>query len=65
MTNSSKQKNSFITPEKAAIILPTIISSIIAFILLVAFSIPKYVSSNKVNNELKCLEKKLKQKKIS
>ena len=58
MTNSSKQKNSFITPEKAAIILPTIISSIIAFILLVAFSIPKYVSSNKVNNELKEFKRK-------
>ena len=58
MTNSFKKRNSFITPEKAAIILPTLISSIIALIFLAAFSIPKYVSSNKVNNELKEYKKR-------
>ena len=58
MTNSFKKRNSFITPEKAAIILPTLISSIIALIFLAAFSIPKYVSSNKVNNELKEYKRK-------
>ena len=58
MTNSTIKKNSFITPEKSAIVLPTLISSFLAFILLIAFSIPKYVSSNKVNNELKEFKRK-------
>ena len=58
MTNSQAKRNKFISPEKAAIILPTIISSLIAFILFSAFAIPKYVSSNKVNNELKEFKRK-------
>jgi len=58
MTNSQIKKNQLITPEKASIILPTIISSLIAIILLSAFSIPKYVESNKVNNELKEFRRK-------
>ena len=53
MVNFSPKRNSFITPERASILLPSIISSIIALILLLTFSIPKYVSSNKVKNELK------------
>ncbi len=58
MTNSQIKRNSFISPEKASIILPTLISSFLALILLSAFSIPKYVESNKVNNELKDFKRK-------
>ena len=58
MTNSNFKTNNFITPEKAAILLPTIISSFISFIIISAFAIPKYVSSNKVNNELKEFRRK-------
>tara|TARA_B100000886_G_C20381152_1_gene473981 strand:+ start:405 stop:1055 length:651 start_codon:yes stop_codon:yes gene_type:complete len=58
MTNTTIKKYSFITPERSAIFLPTIISSFIAVILLITFSIPKYVSSNKVNNELKEFKRK-------
>jgi len=59
MTNSQIKRNKFITPEKASIVLPTIISSFIALILLSAFSIPKYVASNKINNELKEFKRKV------
>ena len=52
MVNFPPKRNSFINPERASILLPSIISSIIALIFLVTFSIPKYVSSNKVKNEL-------------
>ena len=58
MTNSQIKRTRFITPEKAAIILPTIISSLISLILLSAFAIPKFVASNKVNNELKEFKRK-------
>ena len=58
MTDSNLKRNNFITPEKAAILLPTIISSLISFIIISAFAIPKYVSSNKVNNELKEFRRK-------
>ena len=53
MTSSILQNKRFITPERASIILPTIISSFVAFIIISAFVIPKYVKSNKVNNEYK------------
>ena len=53
MTSSTLQQKRFITPERAAIILPTIISSFVAFIIISTFVIPKYVKSNKVNNEYK------------
>ncbi len=59
MINSQIKKTRFITPEKASIVLPTILSSFIALILLSAFSIPKYVASNKVNNELKEFKRKV------
>ena len=58
MTSSQIKKNNFITPEKASILLPTIISSLIAVVLFSAFSIPKYVASNKVNNELNEFKRK-------
>ena len=59
MTNSNLKKKKFITPEKAAVILPTIISSFLAFIVLSSFSIPKYVSSNRINDELKEFKRKV------
>ncbi len=59
MTNSNLKKKKFITPEKAAVILPTIISSFLAFIVLSSFSIPKYVSSNRRNDELKEFKRKV------
>ena len=59
MTNSDIKRKKFITPEKAAIVLPTIISSFVAFIILYSFTIPKYVSSNKINNELKEFKRKV------
>ena len=59
MSNSQIKRTEFLTPEKAAIILPTIISSVIALILFSAFAIPKYVYSNKINNELKEFKRKV------
>ena len=59
MTNLQTKRKKFITPEKASILLPSIISSFIALILLSSFSIPKYVASNKVNNELKEFKRKV------
>lgn len=53
MTNSNPSNKNFITPEKAAIILPTIISTLISVIIISAFVIPKFINSNKVNNEYK------------
>ena len=53
MTSSILQKKRFITPERAAVLLPTIISSFLAFIIISTFVIPKYIKSNKVNNEYK------------
>ena len=58
MTNSQIKRNNFITPEKASILLPTIISSLFAVILFSAFSIPKFVASNKINNELNEFKRK-------
>ena len=59
MTNSDFKSKKLITPEKASLILPTIISALISFIIFSAFAIPKYVSSNKVNNELKEFKRKV------
>ena len=53
MTNSNFKNKRFITPEKAAIILPAIISSLVSFLIVIGFAIPRYVKSNKVNNEYK------------
>ena len=58
MTNSQMKRNKFITPEKAAILLPSIFSSFVALILFSAFSIPRFVASNKVNNEFKEFKRK-------
>ena len=59
MTSSDFKKRKFITPERAALILPTIISAFIAFIIISVFAVPKYVYSNKVNNELKEYKRKV------
>ena len=53
MTNSNIKTKRFITPEKAAILLPAIISSLISLIIVSVFAIPRYVKSNKVNSEYK------------
>ena len=53
MSNSNLKQKKVITPERAAIILPTIISAIVVFIIISTFTIPKYVRSNKVNEEYK------------
>lgn len=53
MSNSNLKQKKVITPERAAIILPTIISAIFVFIIMSTFTIPKYVRSNKVNSEYK------------
>ena len=58
MTNSRLKRTRFITPEKASILLPSLASSFVALIFLSAFSIPKFVASNKVNNELKEFKRK-------
>ena len=59
MTSSDLKRKKFITPERAAVILPTIVSAFIAFIIFSAFAVPKYVSSNRVNNELKEYKRKV------
>ena len=53
MTNSIFQRKRVITPERAAIILPTLISSFFVFIIVSIFIIPRYVKSNKVESEYK------------
>ena len=53
MTNSTLKRKRFITPERASVILPTIISSFFVFIIISAFVIPKYVQSKKINSEYK------------
>jgi len=53
MTISNPNQNRVITPERAALILPTIIASFFVFIIISVFVIPRYVKSNKVKSELK------------
>ncbi len=53
MTTSNLNQNRVITPERAAVILPTIISSFFVFIIISVFVIPRYVKSNKVKSEFK------------
>ena len=58
MADSNNKNNKFITPEKAAIVLPIFISSLISLIIFSVFSIPKYENSNKKNVELKEFKRK-------
>ena len=53
MNDSNTQNKRFITPEKSALLLPVIISSFISLIIVSAFVIPKYIKSNKINNDYK------------
>ena len=53
MTYTPLQRNRFITPERAAVILPTLIASFFVFIIVSTFVIPKYVKSIKTNSEYK------------
>jgi len=53
MTESNIKNKRFITPEKSAILLPVLISSFISLLVVSAFVIPKYIKSNKINNEYK------------
>ena len=53
MSNSNFKQKKVITPERAAIIIPTIISAIFVFFIMSIFTIPKYVRSNKVILEYK------------
>ncbi|MAR84721.1 MAG: hypothetical protein CL869_00800 [Cytophagia bacterium] len=52
MINPDKSRR-FITPERASVLLPTIISAGIAFIITSAFVIPQYINSNKIFYEFK------------
>jgi len=51
MTESNFKNKRIITPEKSAVLLPVLISSFISLIIVSAFVIPKYIKSNKINNE--------------
>ena len=53
MNDSNTQNKRFITPEKSALLLPVIISPFISLIIVSAFVIPKYIKSNKINNDYK------------
>ena len=58
MINQIKTKKSFITPEKAAALIPIFISAGISILIVSFFVIPEYIKSTKVNFELKNLIKK-------
>ena len=58
MTKSKETKNNFKSPESIITLIPIIISSGIAILLIIFYLIPQYVKSNKVNLELNGLIKK-------
>ena len=58
MINSIKTQKSFITPEKAASLIPIFISAGVSILIISFFVIPKYIKSTKVNLELNELAKK-------
>ena len=58
MINQIKTKKSFITPEKAAALIPIFISAGISILIVSFFVIPEYIKSTKVNFELNNLIKK-------
>ena len=53
-----KTRKKFITPEKAASLIPISISAGISILIILFFVLPKYILSNKVNLELNGLVKK-------
>ena len=52
MTYTKIKQKKLITPERAAVLFPTIISSIIVLIVFSAFVIPKFINSNRVYFEV-------------
>ena len=58
MINSMKTRKKFLTPEKAASLIPISISAGISILIILFFVIPKYFLSTKVNLELNGLVKK-------
>ena len=58
MSNKIKKENKLITPERASVLFPTIISSLIVLVVISAFVIPKFINSNKVYFELKEFKRK-------
>ena len=58
MNNSMDRKNNLKTPESIITLIPIVISSGIAILLIIFYVIPQYINSNKVNLELNALMKK-------
>ena len=58
MTNSMERKNNLSSPENIISLIPIVISSGIAILLIIFYVIPQYINSNKVNLELNALMKK-------
>ena len=58
MTTSIDRKNNLKSPESIITLIPILISSGIAILLIIFYLIPQYVKSNKVNLELNSLVKK-------
>ena len=58
MTNSMERKNNLSSPENVISLIPIVISSGIAILLIIFYVIPQYINSNKVNLELNALMKK-------
>ena len=58
MINSMESKNNLRSPENIITLIPIVISSFIAILLIIFYVIPQYINSNKVNLELNDLIKK-------
>ena len=58
MINSMERKNNLRSPENVITLIPIVISSFIAILLIIFYVIPQYINSNKVNLELNALIKK-------
>jgi len=58
MTNSMDRKNNLKTPESIITLIPIVISSGIAILLIIFYLTPQFIKSNKVNLELNALIKK-------
>ena len=60
MLNRTMTRKNFITPEKAASLIPIFISAGISILIITFFVVPKYIKSTKVNLELNGLIRKKK-----
>ena len=58
MTNSKEKENNLSSPENVISLIPIVISSGIAILLIIFYVIPQYINSNKINLELNALIKK-------